>query len=191
MQTNSISTQIILAIMAVGVISVGIWWWFTPTDHLAHRSMDHAGHTMTVASEQEFIQAMIPHHTEAVEAARIVLSRGGTTPAVRELATAIIAAQTAEIVQLKAWHEDWYDTPAPDVPYMPMLRAVRTLSGVELDRAFLSDMIPHHEGAITMVESVRPFITHAEIATLADAIVATQAEEITLMRELLATLPLQ
>jgi uncharacterized protein (DUF305 family) len=140
---------------------------------------------MMVASEREFIEGMIPHHQEAVDTAREVIERGGTTPEIRELVEAIVIAQEREIADMKQWYEDWYGEPYDDTgKYMPMMRELADLSGAELDRVFLEDMIMHHMGAIMMANSVAPHIEHEEIANLAEAIKTTQAEEIRLMRSL-------
>jgi uncharacterized protein (DUF305 family) len=140
---------------------------------------------MMVTSERAFIEGMIPHHQEAVKTASEVLSRGGSTPAVRELATNIVKAQEREIEDMKQWYETWYGVPYEDRgTYMNMMRPLDALSGAELDRAFLEDMIPHHMGAIMMAKSVTPYLERAELRTLTEAIIATQAEEITTMREL-------
>lgn len=57
--------------------------------------------------ERLFIDAMIRHHEQAVEAAQIVQEETGRAE-IRQLAEAIIDGQTAEIEQLRQWREDWY-----------------------------------------------------------------------------------
>lgn len=54
-----------------------------------------------------FIDAMIRHHEQAVEAAQIVLEETDRAE-IRQLAEAIIETQTAEIEQLREWREAWY-----------------------------------------------------------------------------------
>jgi len=106
--------------------------------------MDHMM-TMMVSSEREFIAGMIPHHQEAVDTAREVIARGGTTPVIKQLVENIVTAQEAEIAEMKVWYETWYKEPYKDNgTYSPMMRELSTLSGKELDRVFLEDMIMHH-----------------------------------------------
>lgn len=150
--------------------------------------MDHMA-AMMVSSEREFIAGMIPHHQEAIDTAKEVIERGGTTPEIMQLAQNIVVAQEAEIAQMKAWYQDWYGEAYTDTgAYMPMMRELENLSGAEIDRVFLEDMIGHHMGAIMMARSVQPYIEHEEIAELAQTIIATQSDEIAQMRQMLQSL---
>ena len=144
---------------------------------------------MMVESERAFITRMIPHHQEAVNTAREVLERGGTSDEIRELARGIIESQSAEIEDMKAWYEDWYgEAYEPTGEYEPMMRELKGLSGEELDRVFLTDMIRHHMGAIMMARSVQPYIEHSELETLTQNIVSSQSREIRQMRSYLGDL---
>ena len=78
----------------------------------------HGGGTMDMTADVEalreaepfdlaFIDAMIPHHEQAVEAARMAINAAGTTE-IRTLATGIIEAQEREIEQLREWRAAWY-----------------------------------------------------------------------------------
>lgn len=62
--------------------------------------------------DREFIDQMIPHHQGAIRMAAMELG-GGEDQEVRDLATAIIAAQSAEIKQMNSWREKWYGSPSP------------------------------------------------------------------------------
>lgn len=154
------------------------------SDDFGMNHMDHM--TMMVTSEREFILGMIPHHKEAVETAKEVMARGGTTPQIKQLVEGIIAAQEKEISEMEQWYQNWYgETYVDNGEYVPMMRELASLAGSELDQAFLEDMIQHHMGAIMMSQSVLPYIEHKEIEILAHAIIATQVEEIKSMRQML------
>jgi uncharacterized protein (DUF305 family) len=149
--------------------------------------MGHMG--MTVSSEREFIEGMIPHHQEAIDTAGEVLERGGTTPEMVELAENIIIAQKREIENMKDWYEAWYGVSYQDTDdYDPMMRDLSNLSGAEIDRTFLEDMIMHHMGAIMMARSVQPYVEHQEMEDLTKAVVDTQSKEIQQMRNILSSL---
>lgn len=148
------------------------------------------GHDMMmVATEKEFLTEMIPHHVEAVVTAKEVLARGATTPEIKSLVEGIITAQEKEIAGMKTWYQAWYGTPyTPSGKYEPMMRDLAKLSGAELDKVFLEDMIMHHMGAIMMAHSVQGVTEHREIETLSQNIIESQSKEIRLMRQLRAGL---
>ncbi len=150
--------------------------------------MDHS--MMMVKSEREFLKGMIPHHQEAVDTAKQVIARGGSTPEIKKLAEDIIVAQEKEIAMMKEWYQAWYGEAyvADPKDYKPMMRDLSTLRGAALDKVFLEDMVMHHMGAIMMAQSVQPYIENQEITDLTKAIMETQAAEIELMRQMLKTL---
>lgn len=81
------------------------------------------GHTMNMQADVDalqeapqpfdlaFIDAMIPHHQSAIDAAEIALQEA-VHPEIRELAQGIIEAQQAEIEQMLDWRAAWF----PDAP---------------------------------------------------------------------------
>ncbi len=56
-------------------------------------------------------------------------------------------------------------------------------TGDAFDKAFISEMIPHHQGAIDMAKLVEKNAKHQELKDLAKDILTTQANEIKQMRE--------
>lgn len=152
--------------------------------------VDHSVHNMiAITSEKTFMEHMIPHHQEAIDTAKQVLARGGTTEEIKTLAQNIITAQEKEVTDMKMWYQAWLAMPYVDQgTYMPMMRDLSALSGVELDRVFLQDMIMHHEGAIAAAEEVVPNIVNPEIQALVDAIKTTQRQEIEAMNRMLLAL---
>ncbi len=56
--------------------------------------------------------------------------------------------------------------------------------GVEIDGAFLAEMVPHHESAIEMAEIAVRRAEHPEIEALANSIIASQGDEIASLEEI-------
>ena len=55
-------------------------------------------------------------------------------------------------------------------------------TGDEFDKAFLSEMIIHHEGAVDMAEAVLKNSERAELKKLASEIITAQTKEIDMMK---------
>lgn len=63
-----------------------------------------------------------------------------------------------------------------------MVHGLRGKTGDEFDKAFLTGMIAHHEGAVDMAELSEANAKHPEIKQLSQAILAAQKAEIKDMR---------
>lgn len=63
-----------------------------------------------------------------------------------------------------------------------MMSGLSGKTGDDFDKAFLTQMIIHHSGAISMANAALALSNHAEIKTLAKNIIATQSKEIDQMR---------
>jgi uncharacterized protein (DUF305 family) len=72
--------------------------------HMSEREMDSMRHADNV--ELEFMDQMIPHHESAVVMARSILETTEREE-LRELAEAVIDAQTREIEQMQEWMREW------------------------------------------------------------------------------------
>ena len=57
---------------------------------------------MTGNTDKDFVAMMIPHHQGAIDMAKAEL-KYGTDPQIRSMAKGIVAAQTKEIAEMKAW----------------------------------------------------------------------------------------
>jgi uncharacterized protein (DUF305 family) len=147
-----------------------------------------------------FAQQMIPHHTQAVEMSDTLLAKQGIDPRVTELATQIKAAQGPEIQQMQGWLTQWGTPSMPpmsghgDMPGMSGMMSEQDMSalkyakGVDASKLFLTQMIAHHEGAITMAQSEIKDGQYPPAVEMARAIVTTQQQEIDTMNGILASL---
>lgn len=138
--------------------------------------------SMAVGSEAEYLAEMIPHHQEAVAAAR-ELARSDR-PEMRRLGRSIVRAQTAEIAQMKDWLHAWYPGTEPVDDYVPMMRDLSGLEGDALDHAFLQDMTMHHMMAVMMSQQLlgRDLATHDAVEDFAAQVREDQRAEIVMMR---------
>jgi uncharacterized protein (DUF305 family) len=147
-----------------------------------------------------FAKHMIPHHQQAVEMSDMVVGKQGIDPRVTQLATEIKAAQGPEIQQMQGWLTQWGTPAMPpmsghDMPGMTQgtmsqadMTSVKDAQGVEASKLFLTQMIAHHEGAITMAQNEIRDGQFPAALEMAKAIVTTQQKEIDTMKGILATL---
>lgn len=63
-----------------------------------------------------------------------------------------------------------------------MIAGLKGKTGDDFDRAFLSEMVMHHEGAVDMAQMALQSAQHQEIKNLANAIISAQNKEITDMK---------
>ena len=148
-------------------------------------------------SDVMFSQMMIPHHEQAIEMSDIALDPTvGASNAVKELAARIKAAQDPEITKMKAFLTTWKERLTPDSSkdhshmMSGMLSAddikkLSALRGVEFDRAWMTSMIEHHEGAIEMAKDVLKDGKDSAVKTLAKLVTTVQDSEILEMKKLL------
>lgn len=63
-----------------------------------------------------------------------------------------------------------------------MTSSLEGKTGEEFDKAFLAEMIVHHEGAVAMAKLALEHSSHQEIKTMANAIISAQTSEIEQMK---------
>lgn len=66
-----------------------------------------AGRAHAAPFDQQFIDSMMPHHSMAVDMAKLALQKA-QHPQLKRMARQIIADQQREIAQMKAWRKAWY-----------------------------------------------------------------------------------
>ena len=68
-----------------------------------------------------------------------------------------------------------------------MMMGLSGKTGDEFDKAFIKEMIVHHEGAVAMAQMALTTANHEEIKTLSKAIITAQTREIDQMKAWLKT----
>jgi uncharacterized protein (DUF305 family) len=156
-------------------------------------------------ADVEFMQGMIMHHSQAVEMTELLKTRSHN-PEVQSLGKKIDISQTDEIGWMKRWLIDngkpistMEDMPGMDMssmmPMMPgmltkeQMDALRKATGPQFDHLFLTGMIQHHTGALTMVKDLFKTPGAAEdpwLFEFTSDVTNTQQAEIDIMRKMLA-----
>lgn len=160
-----------------------------------------------VAADADFVRGMLVHHAQALAMAALVDERT-ENPSILSLSRRITQSQEYEIGLMNNWLAA-HDEPAPahglgphggapaEHAHMAGLASVAQMQELEssegpaFDRMFLRLMIPHHQGALTMVDDLH---THEgagqepALFQLISDIDADQRAEIARMKALLARL---
>jgi len=126
-------------------------------------------------ADVEFMQGMIMHHAQAVEMTALIPSHT-ENEGLRRLGAKISHSQTDEINFMKRWlmargepvempmpgdmhesvdgHMEHHTMLMPGMLTPEQMQALRKAKGAEFDRLFLTGMIQHHGGALTMVKEL-------------------------------------
>ena len=148
------------------------------------------------SADVDYARMMIEHHTQALEMTELVPDRAESAK-VRRLAERIAAAQGPEISAMKGWlkthgkaakadkSEGHEHASMPGMASEAQLAKLRAARGTAFDELFLTLMLTHHEGAITMATTVKGQGNNIQIEEMADEVVAQQTSEITRMRDML------
>ena len=165
------------------------------------------------AADAKFMQDMIMHHGQAVEMTALIAART-TNPALVEIGKKISISQTDERRYMQQWLEERslpvamaggmagmdpnMDMGGMSMDDMPMMvgmlsphqmRDLAAAKGTKFDHLFLTGMIQHHTGALTMVDGL--FNTAGagqdpQLFDFATDVENTQKAEIRIMQGLLA-----
>jgi uncharacterized protein (DUF305 family) len=169
------------------------------------------GQATYTRADVEFMSGMIGHHAQAVLMAGWAPTHGAS-PALRALCERIVVGQHDEIVLMQRWLRDRHEEvpdgdashhmmnmPGMDQPMlMPgmlteeQLAQLDSARGPQFDRLFLTFMIQHHQGAITMVNQLFGTKGGGEeeiVYRFASDVYADQTTEIDRMQKMLAALP--
>jgi len=149
------------------------------------------------ATDIRFMTHMIGHHAQAVLIAGWAPTHGAG-PAILRLAERIVNAQQDEIATMRQWLTDRGQPGHPPGHAMAMpgmltevqLRELDAARGEAFDRLFLTSMIQHHRGAVSMVRDLLATPGAARDETVfkfANDVSADQTTEIARMEAMLAT----
>ena len=140
--------------------------------NMDHSMMQSSPNAASAPYDLQFLDTMIAHHQGAIEMAGPCSAKAQHAE-VKTLCANIISSQQKEIADMKAWRDKWFAGAAPalNMEMMGMngsmkgldMKMLGSLSGNEFDLAFIKQMIPHHEGAVTMAKEALQKSTKPEI----------------------------
>jgi uncharacterized protein (DUF305 family) len=144
----------------------------SPPAAVAKAKADSSRYPFT-AADVSFMTGMIGHHAQAIVMARMAPTHGASG-SVKVLAERIINAQNDEILTMQTWLADRLQ-PVPEAKPAPMkmmmngvehemlmpgmltdaqMKELDAARGSDFDRLFLTYMIQHHNGAVSMVKDL-------------------------------------
>ncbi len=151
--------------------------------------------------DEHFIEQMIPHHEDAIVMAKLADEKAQHVE-IKTLATNIKRTQSAEIDQMKSWYKAWFgkDVSADEQTmgihgmsqatgrmHMGMMGnetdMARLEQSADFDKAFIEEMIPHHQMAVMMATMLKQSTNREEMKQLAQNIIDAQTKEINEMRQ--------
>jgi uncharacterized protein (DUF305 family) len=158
-------------------------------------------------ADVEFMQGMIMHHQQAVVMTAWIPSRTENQE-LRALGARVSRSQSEEIKFMRRWLVERGESQSMPMPPMEashhemtlmpgmltpeQMEALHQAKGAEFDRLFLTGMIQHHEGALTMVKELFDNAgagQDAEIFDFANDADNTQRAEIKIMQGMLDKMP--
>lgn len=160
-----------------------------------------AGVQAYTAADVRFMRGMIHHHAQAVVMAGWAPIHA-SSEAVKILAGRIDVGQRDEIAFMERWLRERHEMHQDSMPGMNMpdtlmpgmltpeqMERLSAARGAEFDRLFLTFMIQHHQGALTMVNQLFSSQGAAQeeyVFRFASDVSADQTTEIDRMRSMLA-----
>ncbi|MEW1720503.1 DUF305 domain-containing protein [Streptomyces sp. NPDC093109] len=137
-----------------------------------------------------YARMMIVHHGQALEMTDLVQKRADSD-AVKRLSARIAAAQKPEIGAMEGWLESnggakeengHQHGTMPGMATEAQLTRLRAAKGTAFDELFLTLMITHHQGAVTMATDAISDGRNVQIADMAKDVIAQQSIEMDRMR---------
>ena len=171
------------AVLAMALVTLAVGCGMDHDGHDAGGGGDATGN----ATDAAFVNDMIPHHESAVDMARLARKQA-EHPELRGLADDIITSQEKEIATMRAAKDDLGDAGhgghMPGGEHMAGMDGAEKLAGAKpFDRAFIDEMVPHHEGAVAMAQEELAKGEHPELRELATSIIEAQRREIGQMED--------
>ncbi len=166
----------------------------------ADEARKEAGDDSPNSADFAYVQMMITHHRQALVMTELAEKHAGSD-AVERIADRIDAAQRPEIDMMKGWLKSHggprgeqddeghgehgeHSVAMPGMATKAQLDTLRAARGKGFDELFLTLMITHHQGAVTMATDLLSDGNDVRVEEMATDVIAQQTAEIERMRKL-------
>jgi uncharacterized protein (DUF305 family) len=198
MHTLTTRTFAVAAALTLGLTLAGCSTGNTSSDTGSSSSSTSAA---SAHNDQDvmFAQAMLPHHKQAVEMSDMLLAKGSDVDTdVAALAKQIKAEQAPEITQLTSWLKSWGEPVESKHSGMGHsmsgmmsdsdMTDLENASAKDAGKLFLQQMVEHHTSAVDMAKTEVDKGKNTDAVAMAKSIVSSQTEQITQMKDMLASM---
>jgi len=198
----------LLAVAVIVVIGAGVAGWYLFKNQPATKPVPVAATNKQETTlnpnehgffDVDFAQKMIVHHQQAIEMTDIVLA-SSSNQAIRTLATDVRDKQSDAEARYKSWLDEWGETytnladfPQADghdmYPSYPGLVSsanmtlLRSASGSQADKLFISLITEHHKGGIETGEMSRK-LQYGKMIEFKDKVFTGYKDDLERMKEL-------
>lgn len=154
---------------------------------------------LTDSISHNFIVQMIPHHQAAIEMSNNIL-RYTTNVPLQDIASGIVEEQTKSIENMRTIEDTCgelsnsardvrlYQRRVDQILHTMFTRMKHARVSNRIDCAFMWEMIPHHEGAVSMSGNALQFDICSGLTLILEAIISSQEKGIVQMQQLLKQL---
>jgi uncharacterized protein (DUF305 family) len=193
------------ALVAAAALTIGLTLAGCSTSNTG--SSDSSSSSSTSASSAHndqdvtFTQGMLPHHQQAIKMSDMLLNKGADVdPDVVTLAKQIKAEQAPEIKTMTGWLQAWgeptemssmsgmdHSTMSGGMMSEADMDALDEASAADAGKLYLEQMVQHHTSAVDMAKVEVDKGKNTDAVALAKSIVSSQTEQITQMKDMLAS----
>ncbi|HET7549723.1 MAG TPA: DUF305 domain-containing protein [Gemmatimonadaceae bacterium] len=193
-----------VSVAALAALVLTLAW--APSVEAQHSMAGMSGHpqitipddAIYTVADVEFMQGMIAHHAQAIYMSRMAKAHHAS-PRLLRLAQKIDQSQVAEIAIMQEWlrrngqfvpdTSSWHKVRMAGMLTDEQLKELDAAKGADFDRAYLTMMIQHHEGALQMVDDLQAAPLAAQdvdVSVFANDVVTVQTAEIGVMQRMLS-----
>lgn len=168
---------VVLGILALLLVGVLAW---TQMQSIAAKRLEAeaaAQEEKSIADQKIFLEEVIPLYADAIAATQYVAERSQNTQ-LQDYAKKSIDVQTKELWLMLGWYQSKYNEPLNTLTNTKnALVDVSHLSGDDLDRTYLQEMIDHNTAVLSLARSVSSSVPEGEFQSFVGTMITSKTKE--------------